>query len=122
MPDDPALAFGDVMLGSLDTEILVVTTSLFDSGIKHNEIVNQLQKALLTADSAQVKIEFMLIGIGNFFFPLQIILFRGFNGAVTQALGIITCHHQLLSGKEVADKVFLLIIQILANALRDGNR
>ena len=68
MPDDPALAFGDVMLGSLDTEILVVTTSLFDSGIKHNEIVNQLQKALLTADSAQVKIEFMLIGIGNFFF------------------------------------------------------
>ena len=47
-------------------------------------------------------------------------LLRCFNGAISQALRIITRHHQLHGGKEVTNKIFLLIIEVLPNTF--GNR
>ena len=64
----------------------------------------------------------MAIPVLYLFFPFKIVLLRCFNGAISQALRIITRHHQLHAGKEVSDKIFLLVIEVLPNTLRDRHR
>ena len=92
-----------------------------DARVKDDEVVNQLEKATLTADKAQVIVEEVGIRILNVLFPFQKVFFRSFNHSIADALGIIAGHHQLNRGEEVADEIFFLIIEVLANPFRDGN-
>jgi len=57
MPDDAAIPAVDIGLGSPNTEILVMAAGLLGARIKHHKIVDQLQKARLTAQLRQVLIQ-----------------------------------------------------------------
>ncbi|MNR10061.1 hypothetical protein D3C85_1262920 [compost metagenome] len=61
-----------------------------------------------------------IIGSGAicvFLFPGQVVLLAGLDSAVTQALGIVAGHHELHGGEERLDKLGLLVIQVLPDAL-----
>jgi hypothetical protein len=53
---------------------------------------------------------------GVFFFPGEVVLFGGFDGAVAQALGVVARHHQLQGGEEGLDELFFLVVEVLADA------
>ena len=52
-------------------------------------------------------------------FPLQIIFLRGFDGAVPQALAVVACHEQLLSGEKIANEILLLVVEVLPDPFTD---
>ena len=63
----------------------------------------------------------LIFGIG-IFFPGKIILFWCTSSTVTSPLRVIASQDKPNSGKELHDHIRALICQVLANALRHGNR
>ncbi|MNP03149.1 hypothetical protein D3C76_950240 [compost metagenome] len=119
MPDNPAFTSTQVTLRLADTKVLVVPAELFYPAVEHNVVVDQLQKARFVAQLKQMGIQ-QIIGSGAvcvFLFPGQVVLLAGLDSAVTQALGIVAGHHELHGGEERLDKLGLLVIQVLPDAL-----
>lgn len=54
-------------------------------------------------------------------FPRQVVFFGRLDDAIAHALGIVTGHHELHGGKKGSDERLFLIVEILADALFDGN-
>src|SRR5690606_25052276 len=57
VPDDAALALGDTRLRGLDAEVLVVTWALLDALVEDDEVMDQLEEAVLRAHLLQRTIE-----------------------------------------------------------------
>ena len=53
-------------------------------------------------------------------FPFQIVLFRGKQRTIAQALTVVTGHAELNGGKEIFDEIRLLVGQILTDAVGHG--
>ena len=49
MPDDPTFATVDVLLGGMNTEILVVAAGLFGARVEHDEVVDDFEESLFIA-------------------------------------------------------------------------
>src|SRR5450756_2459496 len=49
VPDDAALARLDAMLGGFDAEVLVVAGGLLHARVEHDEVVDELEEAVLRA-------------------------------------------------------------------------
>lgn len=121
VPDDAPFAALDVLLGGMDAEVLVVAAGLFGARIEDGEVVDEFEEAGFVTEQAEVFVEGAIAGGGGGFFPLQVILFWGFDGAVAQSLGIVPGHQELQGGEEGTDEGFLLIIEVLADAFPDGD-
>ena len=127
VPDDAAIPAADICLGGTDAEILVMAAGFLGARIKHDKVVDQLQKARLTAQLRQMLVQQIgtrqidMVGMDwiGWLFPLQIVFLVSFNGAVAHALSIVARHHQLHGGEEVTDKILLLVIQVLVDTFRD---
>ena len=122
MPNNAAFPPCDMAFCRFNTKELIVATGLFYTRIENNKIMDNLQQARFVTHATQVKIEFMFVWVGAIFLPLKVVLFWCLNRAVTQALRVVTRHHQLHGGEEVTDKIFLLVIEVLANPFRDRHR
>ena len=60
----------------------------------------------------------LLCGIGaGVFHPAQVVFFRGLNGAIAQAFGVVARHHPLHGREKWLDEFLFLVVQILADAL-----
>ena len=119
VPDDPALALPQIALRLADAEVLIVPAELLHSAVEYDVIVDQLQKTRLVAQLKQMPIQ-QIVGNGAvrvFLFPGEVVLLAGLDGAVAQALAIVTSHHVLHGGEERLDKFSLLVIQVLPDTL-----
>ena len=135
MPDDAALMPPYKIPRCHISEELIRPTGLFHSAVKYDKIVQQLYKPLFPAQGNQVLVQTqriffdliayrhgnLVFGIG-IFFPGKIILFWCAGGTVTQPLRIIASQDKPNGGKELHNHIRALISQVLANALRQGNR
>ena len=127
VPDDAAIPAADISLGGTDAEILVMAAGFLGARIKHDKVVDQLQKARLTAQLCQMLVQQIgtrqidMVGMDwiGWLFPLQIVFLVGFDSAVAHPLGVVARHHQLHGGEEVTDKILLLVIQVLVDTFRD---
>ncbi len=52
MPNNAAFTPRDMLFGGFNAKKLVMAAGFFDAGIKHDKVVNDLQEALLVADTA----------------------------------------------------------------------
>ena len=57
MPDDAALAPLDTLLRRLDAEVLVRSAGLLDTGVEHDEVVDDLQQAVLGCEQNERLVE-----------------------------------------------------------------
>src|SRR5690606_3214623 len=99
-PDDAALAALDVLLGSLDPEILVNTRQLLDSAVEQHEILHQFDEALLAADLCQILVELVAFVLLLVLLPFEEVLLRRADGSVLKPLSIISGKYELNGGKE----------------------
>ena len=120
MPDDAALAAPHTVLRGAHAEILVRTVQLFHSGIEDDKIVDQFEEARFGTELNQCPVKQVLNGA--LFLPCKVIFLLRLNGTVAQPLGVIARHHPLHRGEEGLDEFFLLIIEVLANALGHRDR
>src|SRR5690606_31296195 len=104
MPENTTFSSFDKLLCGSYTHVLVRPTNLLDASVKYDILVHKLQEAFPVAELYQVLVQRQVNGFGQginlrisemmidwifFLFPLEIILGRGFYGAVAQAFGII---------------------------------
>jgi len=90
-----------------------VAAELLGTGVKDHKVMDQLQQAGFVADLEQTSIK--QVFDRAVFLPCQVILLRGFNGAVAQPFSIVASHYQLHGAEERLNKHLLLVIQILAD-------
>ena len=135
MPDNAALMPPHKIPRCHIAEKLIGATGLFNSAVKYDEIMQQLYKPLFPAQGNQIFVQTQRVFFDlsthrhrNFvfrvgiFFPGKIILFRCAGGAVAESLWIITGQNEPYGGEELHDHIRTLVGQILADALRHGNR
>ena len=105
VPDDAALAPPHALLRGADAEVLVVAADLLDAGVEDDEVVDQLEEALLVAELAQLRaVERVVAGsrCASASFQLQVVLLRRLDRAVAQALGVVAGHDELHRREERA--------------------
>ena len=107
MPNDAAFAASDTLLSSLDTEVLVVSGGFLHARIEDDEVMDEFEKAMLVRHLKQATVEMVLNLAG--FFPLQPVLLRRLDHAVTQPLDIVTGKEQLDGGEERTNEVRFLV-------------
>ena len=56
MPDDAPLTAFDMLLGGLNTGILVMSASFFNAGVEHDEVVDDFQQSGFIAQQAEMSI------------------------------------------------------------------
>ncbi len=75
VPDNAALAPINMAFTGLHAKKLIVPAGFFDAGVKHNKIVNQLQKTVFAAQATQVVVQQILSRVVTALLPLQVVLF-----------------------------------------------
>ncbi len=71
MPDDSSLVVFHILLGFLNTEVLVMSTGLLYFCVKDYEVMDDLKKPVFIADEIEVIIEGIVKGVCcGFFLPL----------------------------------------------------
>ena len=99
MPDNSALSVFAVLSSGFDAEILVGSAGLFDSCIKHNEIMNQLKETMLPTHLSNRSIKWILDV--PLFFPLKEKSFRCTDDSMTKTFSIVAREDELNGRKEV---------------------
>ena len=107
MPNDAAFPASDTLLGSLDPKILVMASGFLHARIEDDEVMDEFEEALLVRHLKQATVEMVLNLTG--FFPLQPVLLRRLDHAVTQPLDIVTGKEQLDGGEERTNEVRFLV-------------
>ena len=140
MPNDAAvLLVRQTMLRPLDGIVLIIAADLFDALIEDYKVVDQIKETLFVKQGK--KLFFQLVGnpltvflnfdINNIAFrrmlgkavafPFQIVLLRGKERTIAQALAVVPGHTELNSRKEIFDEVRSLVGQILTDAVGHGH-
>ena len=119
VPEDACLAAIHMHLRRSDAEILVVAADLLGPCVEDDEVVDDLQQALLAAELSERPVQRVLDRA--VFFPGQVVLLRCLNHPVAQPFGVVARHHKLHGGEEGADKFLLLVVEVLADAFGDGH-
>ena len=140
VPDDAAFPLLEALLRGAHAEILIVSAGLLDAGVEDHKVVDQFEKAVLLGQAQQGAVKQIAaafaFGTGEvflvrrvtglerrvLFFPVEVILFRRFDDAVAQALGVIAGHDELDRSKEPTNEGALLVIEVLADALSHRHR
>jgi hypothetical protein len=121
VPNDAALAPAHVSLRRLDAEILVYARQLLDTAVEEHKVVHQLDDALLAEELEQVLVELEAAVVGLIFLPGEEVFFRRADGAVAQTLSVAPRQHKLHGGEEPGVEFGLLIGEILADAVANGD-
>ncbi len=121
MPDDAALLPGHVGLGGLDAEVLVGPRQLLHATIEEDEVVHQLQKAVLAAEPEQVLVELEAGVVLLVLLPREEVLLGRSDRAVAQALGVIAGQDQLHRAEEPGIELRPLVREVLADAVADAH-
>ena len=81
--------------------------------------MNQFQQPFLGAYLQQLAVQQVRLSRKGaaFLHPLQVILFRRFDGGVAQPLAVVARHHQLQGREKRLNELLLLVVQVLADAL-----
>jgi len=121
VPDDAAFAFGNVLLGGFDGEILVDARDLLYAAVEEDKIVDQFQEAALFAYFQQVLVEFEAGIVLLVLLPLEEVFFLRFDGSVLEAFGVTAGEEKLDGGEEPGIEFGLLVGEALANSVADGD-
>ena len=123
VPDDAALAAGDMPAGGDRAEVLVVAAGFLHTGVEHHEVVDDFKQPIPAAKLAEFAQQLVPAGFGTRlgFLPSQPVLFRGFDEAVAQAFGLVARHQQLQRGEEGLDEFRFLVVEVLADAFSRGD-
>src|SRR3989442_1060990 len=119
MPDDAALAPLHARLSGADSRVLIVTAGLLDAGVEDDEVVHELEQALLVAELTEFPQQRIVTGarMGFAFLPPQPVFLRRFDYAVSESFRVVARHHKLDGRVERPDERFLLAVEALADAL-----
>ena len=79
--------------------------------------MHQLDEAIFLAEFEQVFIELVAGVVFFVFFPVEKIFCFGFDRSVAQAFTVIACKHKLDGGKEPFVELFVLVGQVLIDAI-----
>ena len=121
VPDDAALAFVYVLLGSFGAEILVHARQLFHSAVKEHEVVRQLDQPRLVAHLQQILVQ-LEVGVVLFvLLPLEEMLLFGTNRAVLQALRVVARKDELHGAEEPGVELGPLVGNVLPDAVANRN-
>ena len=137
MPDDAALILCKPHLRTLDAIVLVITADFFDTFVKDDEVLNQVDKALFIKHRINLAQE-LIAELGAFLinadicittlvlmvvetigFPFQIELFLCQQSTVAQTFSFVACHAELHCGEKRLNKAIFLVGEILTNSGRD---
>ena len=140
MPNDAAvLLVRQTMLRPLDGIVLIIAADLFDALIEDYKVVDQIKETLFVKQGKKLFFQlagnpltvFLNFDINNIAFrrmlgkavafPFQIVLLRGKERTIAQALAVVPGHTELNSRKEIFDEVRSLVGQILTDAVGHGH-
>ena len=126
------------MLRPLDGVILIITANLFDALIEDHKVMDQIKETLFVKQRKNLLFQlagntlavFLNLDIHNIafrlmlgkavVFPFQIVLLRGKERTIAQALAVVPGHTELNGGKEIFDEIRFLVGQILPDAVGHG--
>ena len=136
MPDDAAaLLVRQTVLRPFNGIVLIIAADLFDALIKDHKVVDQIKETLFVKQCEKLFFQlagnslaiFLNLDIHNIafrlmldkavVFPFQIVLLRGKQRTIAQALAVVPGHTELDGREEIFDKVRFLVGQILTDAV-----
>ncbi len=126
VPDDAAafMVLGVILnvgLGGFDAEVLVAAGEFFNAAVEEDEVVEEVEEAVLFAEFKEVFVEFVTAIVLFVFFPFEEVFFGGADRAVLQAFGVVAGEDELDGAEEGADELGGLVGEALADAFADGD-